>query len=187
MAITVTYDDPVRGRLNGTAVPPDIRALAQEYGRGAVVTGRVTLDSSYPSGGYANQNAKFGLATVGEVYFGSVGGGVRLQYDRGNDKIAAYGQALSVNTTVTSALAATGSQTVTPGAMTNIAVGSVVLIDSAGTPEWVIVTAVTGSTFTAVFNHTHSGGFKVEGWEIPNAVDLSGLQAVDFRAEGNWI
>ena len=58
-------------------------------------------------------------------------------------------------TSIASAISS-GTQTVSPASMTDIYVGSMLLIDSAGTPETVTVTAITGSTFTAVFADAHA-------------------------------
>lgn len=68
---------------------------------------------------------------------------------------------LSVNTTIVAGVASTGSQTVTPVAMTNITVGIPLKIDSGATVEYVYPTAVTATTFTAVFNQTHAANVTV--------------------------
>ena len=69
---------------------------------------------------------------------------------------------LGVNTTITTAISSTGSQTVTPAAMTNIGVGTAVWINyNSSDQECVSVTAVTGSTFTANFTRTHSANMAV--------------------------
>ena len=70
------------------------------------------------------------------------------------------GGVILVNTTG-SAIAATGLQTCTPAAMTNIAVGVPLLCDSGGSQETVVPVAVTATTFTAVFANTHSNGFAI--------------------------
>lgn len=65
-------------------------------------------------------------------------------------------------TTVVAALASTGSQTVTPVSMTGIYLGSGLSIDALGAnAENVVVTAVTGTTFTAVFTKTHPANYTV--------------------------
>ena len=66
-----------------------------------------------------------------------------------------------VNTTSGTAVASTGSQTVTPTTMYGIHVGDSLLVDSAVTPEVVVVTAVTATTFTAVYASTHLINFTV--------------------------
>ena len=62
----------------------------------------------------------------------------------------------SVNTTVALAISS-GTQTVTPASMTGITVGmSLHIAANGGTAEDVVVTAVTGTTFTAVFASSHN-------------------------------
>lgn len=68
---------------------------------------------------------------------------------------------LPVNTT-SSAISATGSQTVTPGSMAGIVVGMILHFTAGGgTAEDVVVTAVTSTTFTAVFTSTHTLGTPI--------------------------
>lgn len=65
--------------------------------------------------------------------------------------------------TVTAALGSTGSQTVTPSNMTDIRVGDVVYVQNANgsNAERVTVTAVSSTTFTAIFTTT-----KTSGWQL---------------------
>ena len=68
--------------------------------------------------------------------------------------------------TTIAANVATGSQTVTPAAMTNIAIGTslVVANSNASNSETVVVTAIASSTFTATFASTKTGpGITVSG------------------------
>ena len=55
----------------------------------------------------------------------------------------------------------TGTRTVTPASMTDIYVGSVLLIDVSTPQETVTVTAITATTFTAVFANSHSGSVAI--------------------------
>lgn len=61
---------------------------------------------------------------------------------------------------------AAGLQTVTPDAMTDIVVGLQLLVDTvaSGVQETVVVTAITGSTFTAFFAHAHGTNTPVVGF-----------------------
>ncbi len=62
------------------------------------------------------------------------------------------------STTVDAATAA-GVQTVTPESMSGIEVGTNLLMDgfrNPGAGEWIAVTAVTSTTFTATFAHPHA-------------------------------
>ncbi|HEV1992115.1 MAG TPA: phage tail tube protein [Candidatus Dormibacteraeota bacterium] len=67
-------------------------------------------------------------------------------------------------TTIAGAITLNSSpQVVTPAAMTSIVVGSILAIDT-GTPavlELVQVSAVTGTTFTAIFQNSHAGGINI--------------------------
>jgi hypothetical protein len=78
---------------------------------------------------------------------------------------AAIAQSGPVATSIALAIAA-GAQTVTPGVMTNIVVGSVLTIQDSSTPaatETVTVTAITAATFTATFANAHLPGVNVQG------------------------
>lgn len=68
-----------------------------------------------------------------------------------------------VNTTIAAAIAAPGSQAVTPGSMANIYVGQKLWIGSGSTGEVVTVTAITSTTFTATFASAHLAGVTVNG------------------------
>jgi hypothetical protein len=67
-------------------------------------------------------------------------------------------------TTIAAAITANASpQAVTPAAMTSIVIGTTLAIDT-GNPalmEIVEVTAVTGSTFTAIFNNSHGTAISI--------------------------
>lgn len=69
--------------------------------------------------------------------------------------------ALLVNTTTSTAVSSAGSVTITPSAMTNIFVGTQLLVDTGASAETVVVTAVTSTTFTATFANTHSSTWNV--------------------------
>jgi hypothetical protein len=64
------------------------------------------------------------------------------------------------DTSVAAAISA-GVQTVTPGSMANILVGSSLTIDSGPNAETVTVTATTATTFTATFASAHTAGASV--------------------------
>ena len=79
----------------------------------------------------------------------------------------------ALSTTLGTAVSSPGSVTVTPASMTGIAQGTLLPID-AGTAEAELVytTAVTGSTFTAVFAKTHSSSAVVGGGPTTQGVIL---------------
>lgn len=64
-----------------------------------------------------------------------------------------------ISTTLGTTVAGAGSATVTPGSMTGIYVGRVLFVGSSGADSstGVVVTAITASTFTAVFATSHAG------------------------------
>lgn len=96
-----------------------------------------------------------------------------------------------VSTTIATGFAA-GVRTVTPGSMTNIAVGSSLRIDAPpnyGVIEDVIVTAVTITTFTARFRFDHANGVAVAGspparlpW-VSDFGDLNGFYTAGLTIE----
>lgn len=71
------------------------------------------------------------------------------------------GAALLVNTSTSTAVSSAGSVAITPSAMTNIFVGTQLLVDSGASAETVVVTAVTSTTFTATFANTHSSTWNI--------------------------
>lgn len=80
----------------------------------------------------------------------------------GGEGIATYApyNASEVSTTLTAAIASTGSQVATPASMRGIYVGRRLTV----TAEQVVVTAVSATTFTAVFAGTHLNGATVIGF-----------------------
>jgi hypothetical protein len=66
----------------------------------------------------------------------------------------------AINTTLGTSVTP-GSKTVMPGAMSYIAVGTLLTIDASPNAELVYVTATTGSTFTAIFSKSHSPSAQV--------------------------
>ena len=78
-----------------------------------------------------------------------------------------------VNTTLSSAVTATGVQTVTVTSMTNIAQYQLLDIDTGGNAETVIVLVVTATGFTADFTKTHLSGAAVKEQYIKGTVAAS--------------
>ena len=78
-----------------------------------------------------------------------------------------------VSTTLTTAVSATGVQTVTVASTTNIAQFQLLDIDSGGAAETVIVLVVTTGGFTADFTKTHLTGAAVSEQYISNSMDAS--------------
>lgn len=91
----------------------------------------------------------------------------------------------SSTTTVAGALHAIGSQTITPASMTNITVGSLLYClkhhgDQNTGNEYVVATAVTGTTFTATFQY-----WKTHDWEAQNQwLVLGGISDKELIADG---
>jgi hypothetical protein len=83
---------------------------------------------------------------------------------------------------VNAALTTAGSQTVTPVSMANIFVGAMLqVMDATGTkpPEVVTVTAVTATTFTAIFQTTKSARWVVIPINVPTLIESAYNQPVD--------
>ena len=67
----------------------------------------------------------------------------------------------TVNTTSATTISA-GAATVTPASMANIQVNSLLVFSGGtGATETVVVTAITGTTFTATFANGHSGAYTI--------------------------
>lgn len=66
-----------------------------------------------------------------------------------------------VSTSLQTAITGTGSQTATPVSTAGMLVGQTLAIDTGNAFEEVVVTAVTGTTFTASFTKTHPAGVQV--------------------------
>jgi hypothetical protein len=125
----------------------------------------------------------FAILTAGVAQFLNPTGTSDRQRATGVDGISAVGVstgsaqfAQAILTSVTAAVGSTGSQAVTPIAMTGIQVGSILTIDTVASAkqENVFVTAVTATTFTANFTQTHTGGFPVAGFIYNQERDASG-------------
>jgi hypothetical protein len=87
--------------------------------------------------------------------------------------------AILVNTTI-SAVSATGLQTVTPAALTNIAVGmSLNIAAGGGTAETIVVSSVNvgAGTFSAVFAYTHSASTACTSTPLASITFASGTNA----------
>src|SRR6266581_3890327 len=80
-------------------------------------------------------------------------------------------------------------QAVTPAAMTNIVVGSNIIIDTGASAETVNVTAVTATTFTAIFGKNHAPGAVVQpNRSLVARIDEAGAAtqiSQEFVAQGN--
>src|SRR6267142_1841250 len=73
-----------------------------------------------------------------------------------------------VNTLLGSIVAAPGSATVSPSSMVGIYAGAYLLIDVGASQEQITVTAVTSTSFTAVFTKVHSASAVVVGATFPS-------------------
>lgn len=69
--------------------------------------------------------------------------------------------------------ASTAVQAVAAASMTNIVVGSSLAIDSGASAETVSVTAVTSTTFTAIFTKNHSSGALVQASNCSSGLNQS--------------
>ncbi len=71
-------------------------------------------------------------------------------------------------TSIAAGVPGSGSQTVTPGTMVGIQVGSILTVDPGANQEEVAVTAVTSTTFTAVFQASHPAACVVNA--VPDTI-----------------
>lgn len=86
-----------------------------------------------------------------------------------------------INTTATTAVAAPGAATITPASMANITVNSVINVSGGvGTAEQIVVSAVTPTTFTAVFANTHSGTYNLVSAPVATVTFANGTNATAF-------
>lgn len=86
-------------------------------------------------------------------------------------------------TTTASTTVAVGSATITPASMAGIFVGQTLAISGGtGTAENVIVTAITSTTFTAVFANTHSGTYNIAQAPLATITFGNGTNAVAYTA-----
>lgn len=90
MTMTVKYDRPADNALAVDAtLPQGVRNMDRFMHGFATVSGQITFDTSYPTGGYAVPNAKFSLTTVAGVIFEEPSG-YSIMYNRTTDKIQVY-------------------------------------------------------------------------------------------------
>lgn len=140
-----------------------------------------------------NQNPAglgFGLLTGGVAQLINVSGNLDRQRETGIDNIPAVGiasgtqQVASPFSTTVATSIATGTQVVTPASMTgfnrgaawSIQQGSVLTVSNSNgsNSENVVVTAVTGTTFTATYQQTKTGpGILVNGYTYNQARDAT--------------
>jgi hypothetical protein len=73
-------------------------------------------------------------------------------------------------TTSSTAVASTGSHTITVASATNLVQGAYVPIDSGASLEYVTITTLAGTSLTATFAKTHSGTYNVGGSMDPVAM-----------------
>ena len=157
---------------------------------GDPVTGAIANVTAF----HNTDNQVFGATTNG-LFTGGVAqilnptGGLDRQRETSTDNIPAVGiatgtqQLASFYTTniVASIVASASAQTVTPvtmggsvnGSPYAIKVGSILTIDNSPTQENVVVTAVTATTFTAIFTLSHTGPVFVTGFTYNQARDAS--------------
>ncbi|KIL38304.1 hypothetical protein SD70_27195 [Gordoniibacillus kamchatkensis] len=95
MALTIYYDEPINNTLaadnNNIKLPIEPRNFSRTNNNFATVSGTVTFDSSYPTGGYGPMN-NFGMKKVAGVFFEDVNG-YGVMYNRATDKIQVFSTA----------------------------------------------------------------------------------------------
>ncbi len=104
--------------------------------------------------GDASSNCMYVFAPGTYIFEGA---GIHLS---GTDAGACTGR--YVSTSATAAIAA-GTQTVTPASMTSISVGKMLIVDTGTSTEGVVPSAVTATSFTAMFAKPHAGTWSIAG------------------------
>ena len=144
-----------------------------------VIVALPNLGQGAPSGlsGAIAQNAMF-IRWVGLTFEATLTGATTnnvtynvLQRRTGN---------LLVNTTSATTIVA-GTQAVTPASMANIYPNTkLVLSGGTGATETVVVSSVTGTTFTATFVNGHSGGYTITAAPLATITYASGVSSAAF-------
>jgi hypothetical protein len=91
--IVIKYDKPTENSIAiDSNFPIGIRNMDRMSHNFGTISGQVTLDASYPTGGYAVTPAKFGFKTLAGVLFEEPNG-YSLMYNRTTDKVQVYSAA----------------------------------------------------------------------------------------------
>lgn len=149
----------------------------------------------------------YGLLTGGVAQLLNASGNLDRQRETGQDGIPSQGIATGTaqlaepfSTTSATAVSApfTSAKVITPAAMSgtnrgaawSIQVGSVLLCDTGASVEAVVVTAVTATTFTALFSKAHSGTWAIAGFVYNQARDATtadGSTGAGFAAGATYL
>lgn len=144
----------------------ETRALSMNYSAGDMLFIRVRNASS---SNYTN------TAEDGVNYFKMTS--VRVASSNAN----------AINSTIAAAIS-TGTQTVTPASMANIAVGRQLVINNgAADSEMITVTSTTATTFTATFAKAHAANSTVRGCFITDREIIQDVIATQRADNPNWL
>lgn len=99
--------------------------------------------------------------------------------------VGAPALAYRVNTTLTTAVTATGLQTVSVASIKNMNPYMLVNVDTGGNAEQVLIIAVTSNGFTATFSKTHASGAAVIKQNFSGAVTASTTATVSLTTPYN--
>jgi hypothetical protein len=103
VAATIYYDEPITDTLaadnNNTKLPIEPRIFSRTNNNFAIVSGTITFDSSYPTGGYGPMNS-FGMKKVAGVIFEDVNG-YGIYYNKSTDKVQVFSAATTEVTAAT--------------------------------------------------------------------------------------
>lgn len=151
-------------------------------GNKATVSAFHNADNQQPGG------AAYGLLTGGVAQLLNQAGNLDRQREAGIDGVSSVGMqsglsnfAMSFKTTAPSTIVA-GTRVVTPALMSgtvggvawSIQVGTTLTVDTGVNLEYVVVTAVTATTFTAIYALGHTGPFNLIGFVYNQARDAAG-------------
>ena len=180
---------------SGNPVPVDathgLPAVAQ-IADGVTPANKATVAQFHNADHQALPGTAYGLLGGGVAQLLDYSGNLDRQRETGTDGIAPTGIAtgaaqfaMSFKTTDSTDNFAAGTRTFTPAAMSgtvsgvawSIQVGSVLTLDTGGSAETVLVTAVTSTTFTGVTTKTHNGtvtAFPITGYVYNQERDAAG-------------
>jgi len=166
------------------------RAMSNAGQAGALAAGRLLAGSVVMAGASVtfstseellfDEACKYALKNIGSPVEPSTYGLTVEMLDSTGTQQASI--ARTISSTTATATIASGSRTVTPSSMTNIAAGTVLVVDLGTSQEAVTVTSVTGSTFTATFAGSHSGTWAIKGCNNPTTSTVVPSATRDLRA-----
>ena len=199
-AIMTTYTSGTATAWLNASLAPSMATLAEPLPIGTNTIGNTRLSdgvtaalaSVAPFHNTDNQGTSTGNAvlTGGIAQLLNINGNLDRQRATGSDGISALGVAtgsaqfaMTFKGTIAATITLSASpQVITPFAMTgnvqgvnwSIVIGTVLTVDTGATLETVLITAITSTTFTAIFAKSHSAGVSFTGYVYNQERDAAG-------------